>query len=114
MLDTVAIGAERRREVFAVPYQPPYPEEFRRRAVELVRTSDLSLRAGAQDLGVSIESLRLWVKQAEIDEGCRQGLTTEERAELKALRAENRRLKMEREILQKAEAFFAKETDATR
>ena len=97
-----------------MPYQRPYPEEFKRRAVELYLSSDLSLRAAAEDLGVSIESLRSWVKQADVNEGRREGLTTEEKAELKALRAENRRLRLEREILKKAAAFFAKETDPTR
>ncbi len=96
-----------------MPYQPPYPDEFKRRAVELYRSTDLSLKAAAEDLGISIESLRSWVKQAEIDRGHREGLTTDEKAELRALRAENRRLRMEREILKKAAAFFARETDPT-
>ena len=60
-------------------YQPPYPAEFERRAVELYRSTDLTLRAAASDLGVSIESLRAWVKQAEIDEGQKAGLTSDEK-----------------------------------
>ena len=87
-----------------------YPPEFRAEAIELCRTSGKSQRQIASDLGISYEALRQWVKQADLDEGRRtDGLTTEERAELRALRRENRRLLMEREILKKAAAFFAAE-----
>jgi transposase len=90
---------------------PPYPPEFRREAVELVRTSGTSRRAIAADLGISTETLRQWVKQAELDAGLRQdGLSTDERAELRRLQRENQILRQEREILKKAAAFFAKET----
>ena len=68
----------------------------------------------ARDLGVSVETLRAWVKQDDIDGGRREGLTTEERAELVQLRRENRLLKMEREVLKKAAVFFAKEGDTIR
>jgi transposase len=94
---------------------PPYPPEFRREAVELVRTSGTSRRAIAADLGISTETLRQWVKQAELDGGLRQdGLSTDERAELRRLQRENRILREEREILKKAAAFFARETDSSR
>jgi len=92
-------------------YRKPYPPEFRREAVELVRSSGQSMRAVARDLDVSYESLRLWVKQAEIDAGEREGLTTGEREELRRLRSENRLLRQEREILKKSAAFFARESE---
>lgn len=91
---------------------PPYPPEFRAEAVELVRTSGKSIPQVAQELGVSEQGLRGWVKQAEIDAGRGQpgDVTTDERAELRRLRRENQVLRQEREILKKAAAFFAKET----
>jgi transposase len=91
--------------------RPPYPEEFRREAIELVRLNEKPLVQIAKDLGVSDMTLRNWVKQADVDAGKRAGLTSDEREELRALRRENRTLRMEREILKKAAAFFAKETD---
>jgi transposase len=87
-----------------------YSPEFRAEAIELVRAGGKSTRQIANDLGVSYEALRQWVRQADLDEGKRtDGLTTEEHAELRQLRRENRRLIMEREILKKAAAFFAAE-----
>ncbi len=86
-----------------------YPAEFRQRAVELARQHEKPLRQLAVDLGVSDQTLHNWVKQADIDEGRRDGLTTEERAELVRLRRENRTLEMEIEILKRAAAFFARE-----
>ena len=91
--------------------RPPYPPEFRAEAVRLVRQSGKSVPRIARDLGVSDQSLRNWVRQADLDTGVRaDGLTTEEREELRRLRRENRILQEEREILKKAAAFFAKET----
>ena len=81
---------------------PPYPPEFRREAVRLARESGKPGTQIAQDLGVSYESLRHWIKQADLDAGRRtDGLTTEEREELRRLRRENRVLREEREILKK-------------
>jgi transposase len=92
----------------------PYPPEYRAEAVRLVHESGQSMRQVAQDLGIANESLRRWVIQADVDAGTAEGLTSDERAELTRLRRENRTLRTEREILRKAAAFFAKETDETR
>jgi transposase len=92
--------------------RPPYSEEFKREAIELVRLTGKSSAQIAKDLGISDVSLRNWMKRAERDEGKRpDGLSSDEREELARLRRENQTLRMEREILKKAAAFFAKETD---
>jgi transposase len=90
-----------------VPKTPPYPDEFRREAVRLIRRGDRTIPELSRDLGVSPQSLRNWARQLDIDEGKRDGLSSEEREELKRLRRENRILTEEREILKKAAAFFA-------
>ena len=87
----------------------PHPEEFRRRAVELAREGSRSVSQVAKELGISDSGLRKWVSQAEIDEGNKQGLTTADREELSKLRRENRVLRMERDLLSRAAAFFAQE-----
>ena len=80
------LGAEPRRAGCPVPpTRPPYPPEFRPEAVRLVRSSGKALKETAADLGVSTESLRKWVRLAEIDAGEREGLATAEREELQRL-----------------------------
>ncbi len=92
-----------------------YPPEFRAEAVRLVREGGRTPRRLAADLGCSEESIRNWVKRADLDAGRRtDGLTSEEREELRRLRAEVRVLRMERDLLKKAAAFFAKDSDPTR
>ncbi len=91
-----------------------YTEEFKTESVQLARsTPEKPIRQLAYELGIADQTLRNWIKQAQIDRGEREGLTTEEREELRRLRRENRILREEREILKKAAAFFAKE-DGTR
>lgn len=91
----------------------PYPAEFRAEAVRLARESGKSLTALSKELGISLEALRQWIARSEIEHGTRPGLNAEERAELTRLRRENRTLRMERDLLKKAAAFFARE-DETR
>ncbi len=91
---------------------PPYPPAFRAEAVELARTSGKGVPQLAQDLGISEQALRGWIKRAEVDAGRgRPGeLTTDEREELRRLRRENQVLRQEREIRRKAAAYFAQAT----
>ena len=91
---------------------PPYPPEFRRQMVELVRAGrepeELS-----REFEPSAQSIRNWVAQADRDEGRRaDGPTSAEREELRRLRRENKQLRLEREILAKAAAWFARETES--
>jgi transposase len=95
-----------------------YPSELKERAVRMVLDlqrsdpSDKSVIARvARQLGVGGESLRIWVKQAQIDAGTRGGLTSEEREELKRLRKENFELQRANDILQAAATFFGAELD---
>ena len=87
------------------------PSEFRREALELLKLSEKPITQIAKDLGVSEQTLYVRRRQAEVDQGKREGLSSDEREELRRLRKENRTLQMEREILKKAAVFFAKETD---
>ncbi len=89
-----------------------YPPEFRQQMVELVRRGRTPEEL-SREFEPSAESIRSWVRQADRDEGrSDDGLSTDEREELTRLRRENRRLRVEQEILKKAAAWFARETDA--
>jgi transposase len=95
--------------------RPPYPPEFRVAAVELIRSGSKTYSQLSRDVGVSDQTLRNWVRQADLDAGRRHdGLTSGEREELRRLRSENRTLRMERELLKKAAVFFAKDGDRSR
>ena len=90
----------------------PYPREYREQLIQLVRMGRTPEEL-SREFEPSAQAIRNWVKQADLDEGRRgDGLTSEEREELRQLRRENRQLKLEREILAKAAAWFARETDS--
>jgi len=90
-----------------------FSAEFKAETVRLVRSSDKSITAIARELDLTETALRRWVQQAEVDAGRGPvgALTSSEREELALLRRENKRLRMERDILKKATAFFAKESE---
>jgi transposase-like protein len=86
--------------------------EFKAETVRLVRNSDKTISAIARELDLTETALRRWVQQADIDAGGgAPGALTSEREELVALRRETKRLRMERDLLKKATAFFAKESE---
>ena len=91
--------------------RPAYPAEFRREAVQMLRAGRTP-RELAESLGVSQQTLRNWRRQDQLDHHERDdGLTSDEREELRRLRRENARLTQERDLLKRAAAFFAKETE---
>ena len=87
-----------------------FTKEFKAEVVELVRQDGNTAASVARDLDLTETAVREWVRQADIDDGHRDGLTSAERDELSRLRRENRRLQQDVEILKRATAFFAKET----
>jgi transposase len=90
-----------------------YPADFRRRLLDLFRAGRTA-ESLEKEFGPNAQTIRNWVRQAELDEGKRKdGLTSDEREELNRLRRENRVLQEEREILKKAAAWFAQETNST-
>jgi transposase len=93
---------ERRRRQFT--------EEFKRDAVDLVRTTGRPIAQIAHELGIHDSTLGNWVRRDRIDRGEREGLTTDERARLARLEAENAKLRMERDLLKRTVAFWVKET----
>ena len=84
-----------------------FPAEFKRDVVAVARRGDLTVPEVADDFGVSEESVRRWMRQADIDDGIKDGQTSAEQSELVQLRREKRRLEMENEILRRAAAYFA-------
>src|SRR6266568_7256901 len=87
-----------------------FTPEFKRDAVELVRTSGRPIAEIARELGIYDSTLGNWVKQDRIDRGEAEGLTTQERDRLRQLEADNARLRMERDLLKRTVAFWVKET----
>jgi transposase len=88
-----------------------FTPEFKAEIVELCRRGDRTVGQVSKDFELTETAVRQWVKQAELDAGTRSdGLTSDEHAELSRLRAENRRLREDVDILKRATAFFAKET----
>jgi transposase len=89
---------------------PPYPPEYRQQTIDLVR-ADRSLEEFAREFEPTAQTISNWLKQPDLDDGRRQdGLTTAERQELPRMRRENKQLRLEREILAKAAAWFVRET----
>jgi transposase len=87
-----------------------FTEEFKRDAVDLVRSTGRPIAQIAHELGIYDSTLGNWVRQDRIDRGEREGLTTDERARLARLEAENAKLRMERDLLKRTVAFWVKET----
>ena len=88
-----------------------FSDEFKRDAVEIVNSSGKSIAQVARELGIYDSTLGSWVKQDEIDRGVRDGVTTGDREEVTELRRENARLRMERELLKRAVAFWVRESN---
>ena len=97
-----------------MPRARKYPQELIDRGIRLVFESGRPIAHVAADLGLPPETLRKRVRQAEIDQGRRQGLTSEEREEVRQLRKENAELRRANEILSSASLFFARELDTDR
>lgn len=93
--------------MFTVPKK--FPPEFKRDVVAVARRGDLTIAEVAADFDVSSESVRSWMRQADIDDGIKDGMTTAEQAKVVRLRRDNRRLEMENEIPRRAAAYFAKD-----
>ena len=87
-----------------------FPPEFKADVVRVARRGDLSIAEVAADFDISVESVKRWKRQADIDEGIKDGLTSAEQAEVVQLRRQDRRLELENEILRRAAAYFAKDT----
>ena len=97
-----------------MPRGRKYPVELLDRGCRLVFESGRPIAHVAADLGIPSETLRKYVRRVEVDEGRREGLTSEEREEIKKLRRENFELRRANEILKAASVFFASELDPHR
>jgi transposase len=86
-----------------------FPEEFRRDVVAVARKSDRSIASVAKDFGISESCLQRWLKVADVEDGLKPGVTSQESTELRQLKKRNRELEQENEILRRAAAYFAKE-----
>ena len=86
-----------------------FPPEFKADVARVARRGDMTLAEVAADFDISLESVRRWKRQAEIDDGVKDGLTTSEQSEVVQLRRDKRRLEQEVEILRRATAYFAKD-----
>ncbi len=84
-----------------------FPEDFKRDVIAVARRRTVSLDEVAADFDISPSTLARWLRQADIDDGIKDGLTSAEQAEIVKLRRQNRRLEMENEILRRAAAYFA-------
>ena len=102
MMETMARKKPRPRRKFT--------PEFKADIVERCQVGDRSIAEVCDHFDLTESAVREWIKQAEIDTGTRDGVTSDEKAELAQLRRENRRLREDVEILRRATAFFAKET----
>ena len=108
MVDIRCVGRGSPGRMAAVPKK--FPPEFKRDVVTVARRGDLTITEVAADFDISPESVRRWMRQADVDAGIKDGLTTAEQQEVVRLRRENRRLEMENEILRRAAAYFAKDS----
>lgn len=86
-----------------------FPSEFKRDIVTVAQRGDLSIAEVAADFDISVESVRRWMHQADVDDGVKDGLTSAEQSEIVQLRLQNRRLEMENEIFRRAAAYFARD-----
>jgi transposase len=87
----------------------PFPLEFRRDVVAVARKGEAPLSQIAKDFGISESCLHRWLKLADVDDGVRPGVSTQESAELRELKKRNKTLEQENEILRRAAAYFARE-----
>lgn len=101
-----------------MPRKPPYPAEIRERATKMVfehrheyESQWAAITSIAEKFGMTAETLRSWVRQAEVDDGRRPGVSSAEAERIKELERENRELRRANEILKAASAFFARELD---